>query len=75
MTQTTPKITETTIRKLSSQQSFDKGQNYFRRGAVREPIRQGDELRGYCEGSGYQPYRVTIIKLLSSSTVRSATRE
>ena len=60
MTQRTPKITETTIRNLSSQQSFDKGQNYFRRGAVREPVRQGDELRGYCEGSGYQPYRVTI---------------
>ncbi|MFQ5611684.1 MAG: SWIM zinc finger domain-containing protein, partial [Anaerolineae bacterium] len=29
------------------------------RGALFEPVRQGNELRGYCEGSGYEPYRVS----------------
>lgn len=60
MAQKAPKITEKLIRQLSSHQSFDKGENYFRGGAIHEPVQQGDELRGYCEGSGYQPYRVTV---------------
>lgn len=53
-------IYEGDIKQLASAQSFERGQRYYRGGAILEPVRQGNELRGYCEGSEYQPYRITV---------------
>jgi uncharacterized Zn finger protein len=52
-------ITEADIKQLSNEQSFSRGKSYYRGGAILEPVRQGNELRAYCEGSEYQPYRVS----------------
>ena len=60
MTENIPTITEADIKQLSNEQSFSRGKSYYRGGAVLEPVRQGHELRAYCEGSSYQPYRVSV---------------
>src|SRR6185295_2561276 len=39
--------------------SFERGETYFRDGAVLEPVRQAMELRAQCEGSDYEPYQVS----------------
>jgi hypothetical protein len=44
MAQKSLKITEAQIRQLSSEQSFDRGRQYYRGGALFELVRQGDEL-------------------------------
>lgn len=54
-----PKISEADIKQLSNTQSFERGMSYYRGGALFEPVRQGNEIRGYCEGSGHEPYRVS----------------
>ncbi|MDQ3803191.1 MAG: SWIM zinc finger family protein [Acidobacteriota bacterium] len=54
-----PRLTEAHIRELASERSFERGETYYRDGAVLEPIRQAMELRAQCEGSGYEPYRVS----------------
>ena len=54
-----PHLTEAHIRKLASGPSFERGETYYRDGAVLEPIRQAMELRAQCEGSDYEPYQVT----------------
>jgi uncharacterized Zn finger protein len=45
---------------LARQQSYDRGQSYYERGAVGEVVRRGNTLRADVEGSQYQPYTVTI---------------
>jgi uncharacterized Zn finger protein len=57
--QTSPVITEEDIQKLSSSESFQRGEEYYSQGALSELVRQENVLRGYCEGSSYEPYRVT----------------
>ena len=52
-------ITEADVRRLASEQSFNRGASYFRSGTIFEPVRQGNELRAYCHGSSYEPYRVS----------------
>ena len=59
MTDSLPNITEETIQKMSSDKSYDRGYRYYRSGAIFDPVRQGNQLIGYCEGSQYQPYRVS----------------
>ncbi len=53
-----PKLTESQINSLASGQSFERGKSYYRNGAITEPVRQGMELRGECEGSEDEPYEV-----------------
>src|SRR5262245_63667896 len=60
MTHTLLKITETDIQRLSQAESFQRGESYYNQGALSELVRQGNELRGYYEGSNYEPYRVAI---------------
>jgi uncharacterized Zn finger protein len=60
MTETLPTITEADIRHLSSEQSFERGTGYYYHGALFDSVRQGNELRAYCEGSSYEPYRVSV---------------
>ncbi|MCA1615570.1 MAG: SWIM zinc finger family protein [Acidobacteria bacterium] len=54
-----PRLTEAHIRELASEKSLERGQTYYRDGAVLEPVRQALELRAQCEGSDYEPYQVS----------------
>jgi uncharacterized Zn finger protein len=54
-----PHLTEAHVRELASEKSFERGQTYYRDGALLEPVRQVLELRAQCEGSDYEPYRVS----------------
>ncbi len=53
-----PSVTEDAIRVLASSQSFERGVDYYRGGALFNLRRVGNELRGYCQGSDYAPYRL-----------------
>jgi hypothetical protein len=55
-----PRLTEAQVRKLSSAQSFDRGQRYFKDGAIIEPLLQGHQLRAQCAGSDYDPYQLSV---------------
>jgi uncharacterized Zn finger protein len=54
-----PRLTEAHVRELASEKSFERGQTYYRDGAIMEPVRQVLELRAQCEGSDYEPYQVS----------------
>lgn len=56
-----PKLTEAHVRKLASEQSFERGADYLREGAILDPARQGMELRAECAGSEIEPYRVSAV--------------
>jgi uncharacterized Zn finger protein len=53
-------LDETSIRALATRESFDRGRDYWRRGAVSTLVRRGDELTAEVEGSEIEPYHVTI---------------
>src|ERR1051326_2134904 len=55
-----PRLTEAQVRALASEKSFDRGKAYFEGGVLVEPLRQGLELRAECEGSEYDPYRISV---------------
>jgi tetratricopeptide (TPR) repeat protein len=57
---TIPTLTESDIRQHADPQSFRRGTNYYHRGAILDPVRQGNELRAECRGTQYYPYRVTV---------------
>lgn len=50
---------ESHIRELATEGSFRRGMDYYRRGAIIEPVRQGTVVRAQCRGSGYEPYQVS----------------
>lgn len=56
----TPTITEAAIRTLARPQSYDRGEDYYEQGAVRDITRRGDRLRASVDGSQYEPYQVQI---------------
>lgn len=56
----TPKLSEATIRRHAIGQSFDRGQDYFRRGAVTCLIQRGNLLSASVEGSEAEPYRIQL---------------
>lgn len=56
----TPKLTELMVRGRSSPESFERGLDYYDRGAVLNVARRGDRVLAQVEGSEYDPYRVTI---------------
>ena len=53
-------LDEPSIRALASRESFERGRDYWRSGAVSMLVRRGDELCAKVEGSDIAPYRVTI---------------
>ncbi|WP_254533512.1 SWIM zinc finger family protein [Natrinema gelatinilyticum] len=55
-----PTLTEAAVRDLARPQSYDRGEDYYEHGAVREVIRRGSHLRAAVEGSQYAPYQVRI---------------
>lgn len=55
-----PTLTEAAVRDLARSQSYDRGEDYYEHGAVREVIRRSSHLRAAVEGSQYEPYQVRI---------------
>ena len=55
-----PRLTEEDIQLLCTERSFERGEDYYWQGAIREPLRQGGTLRVLYEGSQYEPYRVMV---------------
>lgn len=55
-----PVLKESQIKALATDQSFERGQRYYRNGAIYNPVLQGQTLWADCEGTEtYQP-RVTL---------------
>ncbi|GAB4332680.1 MAG: hypothetical protein OHK0047_20840 [Leptolyngbyaceae cyanobacterium] len=46
-----PRLTQAQIRELATEQSFERGELYYRQGAIFNAMRQGLELRADCQGS------------------------
>lgn len=57
---TIPTINEQDIPALVGEASFQRGQQYYRRGAIFETRRQGMTLKARCEGSRSAAYRVEV---------------
>ncbi len=55
-----PSLTIEQIRDWSDEQSFQRGERYFRNGAIRFPRRQGQVLMAECSGSRPKPYHVWV---------------
>jgi uncharacterized Zn finger protein len=56
----TKKITENTLKSLSSSESFARGHELYLSDAVFDTFRQGDHLGGKCEGSSSPFYRISV---------------
>jgi uncharacterized Zn finger protein len=68
-----PRLTESHIRDLANESSFERGQNYYHDRAVFGAVRQGMELRAQCEGSDYEPYQVSATLMESGIAETSCT--
>ena len=55
-----PDLTEAAVRPLARPQSFERGENYYEKGAVIEVVRRGSTLQASVEGSQYEPYQIRI---------------
>jgi uncharacterized Zn finger protein len=55
-----PSVLEQDIRRRTGGQSFERGLDYFRSGAVFDARRQGMTLKARCEGSRAEAYRVRV---------------
>src|SRR5436305_14772897 len=55
-----PRFTETMVRALANDKSFERGKDYYRGGAISETMRQGMQLRGECTGSEVEPYEISV---------------
>jgi uncharacterized Zn finger protein len=61
-----PKITEAKIRKLATETSFDRGEQYYSRGAITGPTRQDNRIWAECYGS--ELYQVSAVLTQSNVT-------
>lgn len=64
------KLTENMLRSLCTEQSFERGKQYYRAGVIYNAIRQGNLLTAVCEGSSAPTYRLRVE--LDHAGVRSA---
>ena len=55
-----PKLTEADVHRLSTPQSFERGEDYYALGAVLDAQQRGNTITTQVEGSQYEPYRVTV---------------
>jgi uncharacterized Zn finger protein len=55
-----PNLSEDLLRREASEQSYERGQEYYLAGAVWDVIRRGDKIVAQVEGSQYEPYTVSI---------------
>ena len=65
-----PRLTEDMLRSLSTEQSFERGRQYYRAGAIDNATRQGNLLTALCEGRSAPAYRLRVE--LDQAGVRSA---
>jgi uncharacterized Zn finger protein len=70
LTMPLPSFSEDMLRSYTTIESFERGEQYYSRKAVHEPIRRGATLEAQVEGSQFTPYRVTIT--LDEVGIRSA---
>jgi uncharacterized Zn finger protein len=54
------KLTEAIIRQHASLESYERGSDYYHRGAVHSVLHRGQQLQAEVEGSQYEPYHVQI---------------
>jgi uncharacterized Zn finger protein len=64
------KLTENILRSLCTEQSFERGKQYYHAGVIYNAIRQGNVLTAFCEGSSAPAYRLRVE--LDQAGVRSA---
>jgi uncharacterized Zn finger protein len=57
-TMTLPRVTEAIIHQYSSDESFERGREYYRHGAVLSLVQRGQVLHAEVQGSDVLPYRV-----------------
>lgn len=55
-----PKLTEAVIRQHATPESYRRGQDYYKQGAVLTVVRRGQQVQAEVEGSQYEPYQVQI---------------
>jgi uncharacterized Zn finger protein len=55
-----PSIDRITIQSRTTNQSFTRGESYYREGAVAALTQRGNSLYAEVEGSEEMPYRVTV---------------
>ena len=55
-----PKITESQIKALTSNESYTRGLAYYRDGTILNPEREGMTLRAQVKGREYRPYNIRI---------------
>lgn len=55
-----PSFNRATIRSQSSAESFNRGEEYWSDGSVLSIVQRGDQIVAEVQGSGYQPYTVTV---------------
>jgi uncharacterized Zn finger protein len=55
-----PKLSEASIRRHATSQSFERGQDYYNSDSVTSLIQRGNELSANVEGSEFDPYRINI---------------
>ena len=60
MSDATPKLTEAQVKNYIYGSYFERGQNYYNRGNIFDPIRRGNTLEARCAGSMPNPYRVRV---------------
>jgi uncharacterized Zn finger protein len=53
-------LSEAAIRQQATAESFRRGEDYYRRGAVVSVVQRGNVLQAKVEGSQYKPYRVRV---------------
>src|ERR671932_2031660 len=55
-----PKFSEATIRQYAAGDSYSRGQQYYRQGAVTGLVLRDNSLQAEVEGSDYEPYKVRV---------------
>ena len=55
-----PNLSEATIRRQSTAQSYERGQDYYRSGTVFGAVRRGNQIVAQVLGSHYDPYTLSI---------------
>jgi uncharacterized Zn finger protein len=52
------RITLQQVRARATDSSFQRGETYFKNGAISDTVKRGEEIEGFCEGSEPEPYHV-----------------
>ena len=54
-------FTETAIRSLTTDQSFERGYRYYKSNTVSDVVRRGRMITAKVEGSDYEPYQIQVL--------------